>query len=160
MSLDHLAELGHELAKTGGFVVPLGWTHERFDRGSMDNTMTTVRVASPSGARSVALTHTGEVRFGPPYYTLAVLDFDFPWPQDVLVAEARWRPDERGLAVVVIQSVDASRPPDCELVLLDVAAKVQCTVVRASLLMQIVAVSDEGCTVMIGTSIRTFTWSG
>lgn len=85
---------------------------------------------SPDGAHIARFLFSGEIRFGPPYYALALDDASFG--QRIFGAEHRWSASSRFLAVQEWLTLDESAGPITALVLIDVALRRETTIARAT----------------------------
>ena len=88
-----------------------------------------VTIPSPDGILTAILNYLGEIRFGPPYYSLAI---------DKRILNGRyfgasylWSPDSRYFAIQEWETISEGRGPQTQLLLIDVETQRECAVSKA-----------------------------
>jgi hypothetical protein len=66
--------------------------------------MPDIRLYSPSGSYQLELSYAGEVRFGPPYFSVVAKGFSLDPSLSPVTEEILWSPSEKYLCLVVIRS--------------------------------------------------------
>jgi len=91
--------------------------------------MEDITVQSPNKLYKVILKYLGEIRFGPPYYSLMVGELSFE--NRVFGRSCLWSPDSRFLAVQEWESTNEGQGPKTRLLLFDIEQKRECVLSRA-----------------------------
>jgi len=84
---------------------------------------------SPDGKHNAALEYSGEVRFGPVFYTLAVDRISFE--SRAFGNKFLWSPDSRFFAIQEWETTSEGHGPQTHLLLIDVETKRECILSRA-----------------------------
>ena len=103
---------------------------------------------SPDSLHMAHFAYSGEIRFGPPYFSLSVDDYIFP--ERIFSDVHRWSPSSTLLAVQEWLTLDYSEGPITALVLLDLSRKCEASVARVRKAF-IVPVAFEGSLVVYRT---------
>ena len=89
----------------------------------------TQSIASPDGSHVAKLKCIGEVRWGPPYFSLEVDDHSFG---DRIFGDSLcWSDDSLMLAIQEWMTLDYARGPITQLTVLDIALDKQCALAKA-----------------------------
>ena len=91
--------------------------------------MEDIPVQSPNKLYKVILKYLGEIRFGPPYYSLTIDELSFK--NRVFGRSCLWSPDSRFFAVQEWESTNEGQGPKTRLLLIDVEQKRECVLSRA-----------------------------
>lgn len=86
-------------------------------------------ISSPDQAKTASLTLAGEIRFGPPYYSLVVENYRFL--ERIFGDACLWSPDSRYFAIQEWETIQEAGGPQTHLLLIDVDTKRECVVSRA-----------------------------
>ena len=84
---------------------------------------------SVNGSHTANLLYKGEIRFGPPYYSLKIDELSFK--NRVFGRSCLWSPDSRFFAVQEWESTNEGQGPKTRLLLIDVEQKRECVLSRA-----------------------------
>ena len=91
--------------------------------------MENIVVFSPNGSHTANLLYSGEIRFGPPYYSLTIDELSFK--NRVFGRSCLWSPDSRFFAVQEWESTNEGQGPKTRLLSIDVEQKRECVLSRA-----------------------------
>lgn len=120
--------------------------------------MSTIRIDSPSGTKSIFLAHKGDVHFGPSYFTISAKGFHLPLPYGTVVGEATWTPDELAIVATVFHTLGPPADPDVELVRIVVSSGVVQTLTREPEVIEIVSVDNTHAIALVGDRQLTFNY--
>ena len=84
---------------------------------------------SPNGSHKANLLYMGEIRFGPPYYSLLVDELSFK--NRVFGRSCLWSPDSRFFAVQEWETTSEGQAPQTRLLLVDLESRRECVLSRA-----------------------------
>lgn len=91
--------------------------------------MEDIVISSPNSVHKAKLKNIGEIRFGPPYYSLMVNKLFFD--DHVFGDSCLWSPDSQYFAVQEWETTSEVRGPQTRLILIDVKQKRECILSRA-----------------------------
>ena len=86
-------------------------------------------ISSPDQTKTAILTLAGEIRFGPPYFSLVVENYRFP--ERFFGNAWLWSPDSRYFAIQEWETIQEGGGPQTHLLLIDVDTNRECVVSRA-----------------------------
>lgn len=83
-----------------------------------------IKIESPDKNKALILTYEGEVRFGPPYFKVKFAGIDID-PGEILISEnVVWSMDSSLVSYAIYNTLDASKSPDIDIIVLDVNLKI------------------------------------
>jgi len=91
--------------------------------------MQSIASTSPDGKHRAVLEYSGEIRFGPAFYMLAVDGISFG--ERVFGNKFLWSPDSRFFAIQEWETTTEGRGPQTHLLLIDLETKRECVLSRA-----------------------------
>lgn len=104
--------------------------------------MSSTRIDSPSGTKTICLTHKGDVYFGPSYFTISAKGFHLPLPHGTIVGEAIWTPDELTVIATIFHTLGPPARPDIELVRIAISSGEVQRLAREQKVMEILSADD------------------
>lgn len=82
--------------------------------------MSALERRSPDGKVAIRLRYEGEVRFGPLYFSCVPVHFPANLKDLSIGQDIDWKPDSSSCVMLVFHSLESNRPPDTELIRVDV----------------------------------------